>query len=1264
MDYGIFVAFPPPAPINVVTDPLGNGTTISANDAEGQFSSPSPCIPTSPQLQDCFCTELNQLEQEYINYPPPGICSMCPPPPLNVYIANKLNITYGTSITDIDVLNYESNCELTGTPSMPSTNGPPAAMNCNTYPNSICPEDAYTIANYDAQVQYNQQKQQQLDDFINNYMSAAFNGIDGYSENMGVRYINGEYQYTLYYYDLAGNLTRTVPPAGVDILTDAQVSARVIPTHSKITYYQYNTLNELVSETTPDAGYTSHWYDYAGRLRFSQNANQVPLIEYSYTKYDGVGRIIETGESHEPYPPSGTSPFWNGVNDPEFPAPPYTDQVTQTYYDIPFPWSTSGLQAEFDGGGQQNLEARVATTTYASVGNNTGAYDYATHYSYDPHGNVANLLQDNPSLGIFLENGTQEYKKMRYDYDLVSGNVNMVDYQPESPDQFIHKYEYDADNRITNAYTSADSVIWDQDAKYFYYLHGPLGREEIGQDKVQGEDYAYTLQGWLKGVNANVLNPVVDIGQDGINGPGNYMPAPYTNAQPYIHMNIAQDAFGYTLNYFAGSNGLPGDYYSIDPVAATAPNHFYKNHITDNYDEDLFNGNIKQTAAALSNLTNTALPLMDIHYQYDQLNRLLQSMPYINAVSTTDYTSSAPTNASALLADFATAYTYDFDGNILNLSRNGATVGTTNNLDNLTYSYPANTPTPTNNLLDNVQDNPPAGGQLAPCGDIQPGQAAGNYSYDMIGQLISDGSDAQIQNIHWSIYGKVLSVTRIPTSILSDLQFSYDPMGNRICKIEIPKDVSGNPLTQDHWIYTYYVRDASGNIMAIYNRTFSSPAIPPLHYLPSEQITLAENPIYGSKRIGDANRNTYVSTMSYNFGGYNNDGTIIYSGTYIGKVYNSMSTAPPSQIWQGPNYQRQTGNKTYELNDHLGDVLMTVSDRKLPIVSATNPPNVDHYVADVLSYNTYYPFGQEMKGQLNTLYLNGASGTAYRFAYNGMEQDHEMKGIDNSYTTEFREFDPRLGRWFTTDPRTDELAWESPYLSMGNNPIMLNDINGDVWKTDADEKKAIKMDNIASTLMDKYQNQLDKLDPKSANYESDKADLTFKINELHDAKDELQAMGNDKSMIFQFKDTKESGSDNTSIKYGVGYTFPDGTTDRLPEVTMTVFNDPDDPIGNIGSQFHEAKHAYQMLTGDLKNTYDGADKIDEVTSEVQAKQREYAIMGGTKGFMMGEGYLAITEANWVKQVMANKGIEEGGKIPRVYKTIAKKWLKKQKEKTP
>jgi RHS repeat-associated protein len=87
-----------------------------------------------------------------------------------------------------------------------------------------------------------------------------------------------------------------------------------------------------------------------------------------------------------------------------------------------------------------------------------------------------------------------------------------------------------------------------------------------------------------------------------------------------------------------------------------------------------------------------------------------------------------------------------------------------------------------------------------------------------------------------------------------------------------------------------------------------------------------------------------------------------------------------------------------------------------------------------VSATDYYPFGMTMPGR-------SFSSNAYRYGFNGMEKDDEVKGSGNSYTTYFRKYDPRLGRWLSPDPVHH--TFESPYVAMHNNPISYNDPNGD-----------------------------------------------------------------------------------------------------------------------------------------------------------------------------------------------------------------------------
>jgi hypothetical protein len=66
---------------------------------------------------------------------------------------------------------------------------------------------------------------------------------------------------------------------------------------------------------------------------------------------------------------------------------------------------------------------------------------------------------------------------------------------------------------------------------------------------------------------------------------------------------------------------------------------------------------------------------------------------------------------------------------------------------------------------------------------------------------------------------------------------------------------------------------------------------------------------------------------------------------------------------------------------------------------------------------------------------------AYRFGFNGQERTDEISGSGNHYTATFWEYDPRLGRRWNLDPVV--VAWESGYAAFRNNPIWLNDPNGD-----------------------------------------------------------------------------------------------------------------------------------------------------------------------------------------------------------------------------
>ncbi len=97
------------------------------------------------------------------------------------------------------------------------------------------------------------------------------------------------------------------------------------------------------------------------------------------------------------------------------------------------------------------------------------------------------------------------------------------------------------------------------------------------------------------------------------------------------------------------------------------------------------------------------------------------------------------------------------------------------------------------------------------------------------------------------------------------------------------------------------------------------------------------------------------------------------------------------------------------------------------------------YLTNFLFYNT--------KNYLNTKPVKGlrGCGLGYRFAFNGQEKDDEVSGAGNTMSATFWEYDCRLGRRWNVDPESEENPDFSPYVCLGDNPILNEDPDGDIW---------------------------------------------------------------------------------------------------------------------------------------------------------------------------------------------------------------------------
>ena len=66
----------------------------------------------------------------------------------------------------------------------------------------------------------------------------------------------------------------------------------------------------------------------------------------------------------------------------------------------------------------------------------------------------------------------------------------------------------------------------------------------------------------------------------------------------------------------------------------------------------------------------------------------------------------------------------------------------------------------------------------------------------------------------------------------------------------------------------------------------------------------------------------------------------------------------------------------------------------------------------------------------------------YRYGFQGQEMDNELKGRGNSLNYTFRMHDPRVGRFFATDPLEKKYPFYSPYAFSGNRVIDAVEIEG------------------------------------------------------------------------------------------------------------------------------------------------------------------------------------------------------------------------------
>jgi RHS repeat-associated protein len=374
------------------------------------------------------------------------------------------------------------------------------------------------------------------------------------------------------------------------------------------------------------------------------------------------------------------------------------------------------------------------------------------------------------------------------------------------------------------------------------------------------------------------------------------------------------------------------DYYNGDYKRTNTP----KPITTTSAGENRYDGNIKATRWGTRDLDGFPHISHNAYlYSYNE-NKWLEEAEYGSA----DNYANVILNPSGNYK--VSNLTYDANGNLLSLSRNSNN-NVNNAMDNFTYNYNNQT-----NRLNFVYDAVAATG----LDDLQD-QMPDNYIYNSIGQMIMDNGDATKY-----AYNASGLVTHIRKGSF-EMKIYYNDRGHRVRK---ESTTDGNT-----WNETYYVRDASGSVMAIYNGSYGAN---------SNEPKLAEQPIYGASRLGVFNR--LSGRSSYQFTDHLGNVRAVLTDQTISNYtdYYPFGMPMPNRniqgdyryAFQGQEKDPETGMEAFELrlwDSRIGRWLTTDPARQYasPYLGMGNNP-INGIDPDGAVYNPVY--GANGEGLLGT----------------------------------------------------------------------------------------------------------------------------------------------------------------------------------------------------------------------------------------------------------------------------------------------------------
>lgn len=542
-------------------------------------------------------------------------------------------------------------------------------------------------------------------------------------------YNNEEKHDTYYVYDDYGNLTYVIPP----LVTDAALQL------DGLCYqYKYDHRNRLVEKKLPGKQWEFMVYDLLDRPILS-GPTFSPFgdgtVGWMYTQYDTFDRVAFTGWFPEDVNSNTRANEQNSLGTQVSNATSTSstiDGISIHYSSTTVP---SGLKLltvnyydtyyDLTGGIPNNIDGVTVLTTVRGLATSTWVrvLNAITPAQYE----LTYLFYDKKGRTIQSnkKNYLGGYTKINTALDFVGKPIQIKTYHKQ--------IEADTNPEIL----TTERFVYNAQDKLVTHFH----RINNEQEKII-TDNTYDELGQLisKKIGGTTANDALQIADYRYNSRG-WLTA-INNTSNLVNSTDPIDLFAFKISYDQPENTLNS---TIKP---------------------LYNGNISETFWTTKNDNIQR----KYSYQYDDLNRLS------NAIY------QKPTNNVSVLNSYNENITYDKNGNIVTLNRNGdrdsdsSTVGPLL-IDQLTYTYAEQN----QNQLLKVTDgtNSPKGFRDDALGSIDPNDTNDDYKYDANGNMISDDN----KHILTIDYNQLNLPTHIAFANNDFIDYFYNAVGQKVKKV-------------------------------------------------------------------------------------------------------------------------------------------------------------------------------------------------------------------------------------------------------------------------------------------------------------------------------------------------------------------------------------------------------------------------------------------------------------------------------------------------